>query len=56
MLNLMLAIVVQVLTDQPIDTKITYGDIWEGSHYSFGFSKMQRSACTTLLPSSRQVE
>ncbi|NGD32346.1 molybdopterin biosynthesis protein MoeB, partial [Staphylococcus aureus] len=30
-----------------IDTKITYGDIWEGSHYSFGFSKMQRSDCTT---------
>ena len=27
--------------------KITYGDIWEGSHYSFGFSKMQRTACTT---------
>ena len=27
----------KVLTEQPIDTKITYGDIWEGSHYSFGF-------------------
>ena len=45
--SLQLRDAMKVLTDQPIDTKITYGDIWEGSHYSFGFSKMQRSACTT---------
>ncbi|HFF2505958.1 TPA: ThiF family adenylyltransferase [Staphylococcus aureus] len=45
--SLQLRDVMKVLTEQPIDTKITYGDIWEGSHYSFGFSKMQRSDCTT---------
>ncbi|MGU3126555.1 hypothetical protein ACVXZZ_03780 [Staphylococcus aureus] len=45
--SLQLRDAMKVLTEQPIDTKITYGDIWEGSHYSFGFSKMQRSDCTT---------
>lgn len=45
--SLQLRDAMKILTEQPIETKITYGDIWDGSHYSFGFSKMQRANCTT---------
>ena len=37
----------KILTQQNIPTKLTYGDIWEGNHYVFGFSKIQRETCPT---------
>ncbi|MCE5090053.1 molybdopterin biosynthesis protein MoeB [Staphylococcus devriesei] len=37
----------KLLTDNVIPTKLTYGDIWEGEHYTFGFSRMHREECPT---------
>ncbi|MBO1202413.1 ThiF family adenylyltransferase [Staphylococcus simiae] len=45
--SLQLRDALKILTQQQIDTKITYGDIWDGTHHSFGFSRMQRPTCQT---------
>ncbi|ANK39284.1 hypothetical protein AOB58_2482 [Staphylococcus sp. AntiMn-1] len=37
----------KILTEQHVPTKVTYGDLWEGTHFTFGFSKLQRSDCKT---------
>ncbi len=37
----------KVLTQQDIATKVTYGDLWEGTHFTFGYSKLQRPHCPT---------
>lgn len=37
----------KVLTQQDITTKVTYGDLWEGTHFTFGYSKLQRPHCPT---------
>ncbi|ANR68759.1 MULTISPECIES: ThiF family adenylyltransferase [Staphylococcus] len=37
----------KILTEQHVSTKVTYGDLWEGTHFTFGFSKLQRSDCKT---------
>lgn len=30
----------KLLTEQSVPTKLTYGDIWDGQHFTFGFSRM----------------
>ncbi|REI31238.1 molybdopterin biosynthesis protein MoeB [Staphylococcus felis] len=37
----------KILTETTFLPKLTYGDIWEGSHYNFGFSKLKNNQCTT---------
>ncbi len=37
----------KILTETPFKPKLTYGDIWEGTHHTFGFSKLQRDDCPT---------
>lgn len=37
----------KILTHQSFTPKVTYGDIWEGEHFQFGFSKLQRNECAT---------
>ena len=37
----------KILTEQAVPTKLTYGDVWEGNHYTFGFNRMQRNDCPT---------
>ncbi|MEB6609678.1 ThiF family adenylyltransferase [Staphylococcus borealis] len=37
----------KLLTEQSVPSKLTYGDIWEGQHYTFGFSRMFRDECPT---------
>ena len=37
----------KILTETPFIPKLTYGDIWEGTHYTFGFSKLGRQTCAT---------
>lgn len=45
--SLQLRDALKVLIGKQIPTKLTYGDIWEGAHYAFGFNKMQRQTCPT---------
>ena len=45
--SLQLRDALKILTGATIATKVTYGDIWEGTHFTFGFSKLHDSACTT---------
>ncbi|UXR69287.1 MULTISPECIES: ThiF family adenylyltransferase [unclassified Staphylococcus] len=45
--SLQLRDALKILTETPIEPKLTYGDIWDGSHYVFGFGRMQRQTCTT---------
>lgn len=42
--SLQLRDALKILTDTPFTPKLTYGDIWEGTHYTFGFSE-----CLILL-------
>ena len=37
----------KILIGKQIPTKLTYGDIWENTHCSFGYSKMRRDDCPT---------
>lgn len=37
----------KILTETEFTPKLTYGDIWEGTHFTFGFSKLKNEACTT---------
>lgn len=37
----------KILIDQKVPTKLTYGDIWENTHFSFGYSKIHRDDCPT---------
>lgn len=37
----------KILLGAESSSKLTYGDLWEGSHHTFGFSKMQRAMCPT---------
>ena len=37
----------KLLTEQSMPTKLTYGDIWDGQHFTFGFSRMFRKECPT---------
>ncbi|MCG7338264.1 ThiF family adenylyltransferase [Staphylococcus sp. ACRSN] len=37
----------KIMLTSELPTKLTYGDLWEGSHHSFGFSKMRRATCPT---------
>ncbi|WP_412517957.1 ThiF family adenylyltransferase [Staphylococcus simulans] len=37
----------KILTETPFTPKLTYGDIWEGTHYTFGFSRMYNVDCHT---------
>lgn len=37
----------KLLTEQSVPTKLTYGDIWNGQHFTFGFSRMFRKECPT---------
>lgn len=37
----------KIILDAELSPKLTYGDLWEGSHHSFGFAKMSRSTCPT---------
>ncbi|MDW4252520.1 ThiF family adenylyltransferase [Staphylococcus saprophyticus] len=37
----------KLLIEHTPDTKLTYGDLWEGTHFSFGFSKLYRTNCPT---------
>lgn len=37
----------KLLTSNDIPTKLTYGDIWDASHYTIGFSRMHREDCPT---------
>jgi len=37
----------KILTQQSLSTKVTYGDLWEGTHFTFGFNKLQRVDCPT---------
>ncbi|WP_059747436.1 ThiF family adenylyltransferase [Staphylococcus haemolyticus] len=37
----------KLLTEQSVPTKLTYGDIWDGQHFTFGFSRMFRKECPT---------
>lgn len=48
--SLQLRDALKILTDTPFTPKLTYGDIWEGTHYTFGFSRMFDSTCTTCGP------
>ena len=45
--SLQLRDALKILTGATIATKVTYCDIWEGTHFTFGFSKLHDSACTT---------
>ena len=40
----------KLLTEQSVPTKLTYGDIWDGQHFTFGFSRMFRKECPTCGP------
>lgn len=37
----------KILTETPFKPKLTYGDIWEGTHHTFGFSRLKRDKCQT---------
>ncbi|MDT0741011.1 ThiF family adenylyltransferase [Staphylococcus chromogenes] len=37
----------KILTETPFTPKLTYGDIWEGTHHTFGFRKLHRQECPT---------
>ena len=37
----------KILIGQQLPAKLTYGDIWENTHFSFGYSKMRRDDCPT---------
>lgn len=45
--SLQLADALKILTETPIEAKLTYGDIWEGTHYRFGMQRLYRSDCPT---------
>ncbi|QLK86642.1 ThiF family adenylyltransferase [Staphylococcus sp. 17KM0847] len=45
--SLQLRDALKILTETPITARLTYGDIWEGLHQSYGFSRLQRKTCTT---------
>lgn len=45
--SLQLRDALKILTETPFTPKLTYGDIWEGTHYTFGFSRMFDPHCTT---------
>ncbi|MBI5974626.1 ThiF family adenylyltransferase [Staphylococcus canis] len=37
----------KILTETAFTPKLTYGDIWEGTHYTFGFTKLYNPQCST---------
>lgn len=37
----------KLLTGNEIPTKLTYGDVWDASHYIIGFNRMHREDCPT---------
>jgi hypothetical protein len=41
----------RLLTEQSVPTKLTYGDIWDGQHFTFGFSRMFRKENTYSVTS-----
>ncbi|MDO5375361.1 MAG: ThiF family adenylyltransferase [Staphylococcus rostri] len=45
--SLQLRDALKILTDTPFTPRLTYGDIWEGTHQAFGFGRMQRASCPT---------
>ncbi|MCS4486019.1 ThiF family adenylyltransferase [Staphylococcus americanisciuri] len=45
--SLQLRDALKVLTDTSVMPKLTYGDLWDGTHQTFGFGRMQREACST---------
>lgn len=45
--SLQLKDALKLLTQNHIKTQLTYGDIWEGDHYTIGFSRMYRETCPT---------
>ena len=45
--SLQLKDALKLLTQNEIKTRLTYGDIWEGDHFTIGFSKMYREDCPT---------
>ena len=45
--SLQLSDALKLLTGNKVKTHFTYGDIWEGDHYTFGFSRMQNEDCKT---------
>lgn len=45
--SLQLRDAIKILTQADISSKLTYGDIWEGAHFSIGFNKMKRNQCPT---------
>lgn len=45
--SLQLRDALKILTGQSVQTKMTYGNLWEGSHHTIGFTKLQRETCQT---------
>lgn len=37
----------KILTDTFFEPKLTYGDIWDGTHFAFGMRRLQREDCPT---------
>lgn len=37
----------KILTETPFEPKLTYGDIWEETHFAFGMRRLRREACPT---------
>ncbi|UEX90555.1 ThiF family adenylyltransferase [Staphylococcus ratti] len=37
----------KILAETPLTPKLTYGDIWEGTHYTFSFNKVKKCTCPT---------
>lgn len=45
--SLQVADALKILSGNTFTPKVTYGDVWEGEHQTFGFKKMQRDDCET---------
>lgn len=45
--SLQLVDALKLLTGNKVNKHFTYGDIWTGDHYTFGFSRMQNEDCKT---------
>ncbi|SCS72267.1 ThiF family adenylyltransferase [Staphylococcus caeli] len=37
----------KIITGNTVPTKLTYGDLWDDTHMSFGFSRLKRDTCPT---------
>ncbi|MBO1205796.1 MULTISPECIES: ThiF family adenylyltransferase [Staphylococcus] len=45
--SLQLRDALKILIGEATTPKLTYGDIWEGTHFTFGFSKLYNASCPT---------